>query len=87
MTYTIGFDDYGTEQGHHRPVTRGRRTGRPRLLLALAAVAVAFAAADTYVVVLALPDMMAASARRSTSSSGPRRSCRASCSATSRCCR
>ncbi len=30
-----------------------------RLLLALAAVAVAFAAADTYVVVLALPDMMA----------------------------
>jgi MFS family permease len=34
-------------------------TGRPRLLLALAAAAVAFAAADTYVVVLALPDMMA----------------------------
>ena len=33
------------------------RTGR--LLLGLAAVAVAFAAADTYVVVLALPDMMA----------------------------
>ena len=32
--------------------------GGPRLLLALAAVAVAFAAADTYVVVLALPDMM-----------------------------
>ena len=30
-----------------------------RALLALAAVAVAFAAADTYVVVLALPDMMA----------------------------
>ena len=30
-----------------------------RVLLALAAVAVAFAAADTYVVVLALPDMMA----------------------------
>jgi len=29
-----------------------------RLLLSLAAVAVAFAAADTYVVVLALPDMM-----------------------------
>jgi MFS family permease len=35
------------------PVTRGTR-----LLLGLAAVAVAFAAADTYVVVLALPDMM-----------------------------
>ena len=35
--------------GHH---------GGPRLLLGLAAVAVAFAAADTYVVVLALPDMM-----------------------------
>ena len=31
-----------------------------RVLLALAAVAVAFAAADTYVVVLALPDMMSA---------------------------
>ena len=34
-------------------------TGRPRLLLGLAAVAVAFAAADTYVVVLALPEMVA----------------------------
>ena len=34
-------------------------TGKPRLVLGLAAVAVAFAAADTYVVVLALPDMMA----------------------------
>jgi len=33
---------------------------RSRLLLALAGVAVAFAAADTYVVVLALPDMMSA---------------------------
>ncbi len=33
---------------------------RPRLLLGLAAVAVAFAAADTYVVVLALPEMGAA---------------------------
>ncbi len=33
--------------------------GRPRTLLALASVAVAFAAADTYVVVLALPEMMA----------------------------
>ncbi len=32
----------------------------PRLLLALAAVALAFAAADTYVVVMALPDMMTA---------------------------
>ena len=32
----------------------------PRVLLALAAVAVAFAAADTYVVVLALPEMMGA---------------------------
>ena len=31
---------------------------RPRLLLGLASVAVAFAAADTYVVVLALPEMM-----------------------------
>lgn len=34
-------------------------TGSPRWLLGLASVAVAFAAADTYVVVLALPDMMA----------------------------
>lgn len=34
-------------------------TGASRWLLGLAAVAVAFAAADTYVVVLALPDMMA----------------------------
>ena len=33
---------------------------RPRALLALASVAVAFAAADTYVVVLALPEMMSA---------------------------
>jgi MFS family permease len=33
---------------------------RPRTLLTMAAVAVAFAAADTYVVVLALPEMMAA---------------------------
>ncbi|WP_374999394.1 MFS transporter [Aeromicrobium sp. CTD01-1L150] len=32
----------------------------PRLLLGLAAVAIGFAAADTYVVVLALPDMMSA---------------------------
>lgn len=36
-------------------------TRSPRWLLGLAAVAVAFAAADTYVVVLALPDMMASS--------------------------
>ncbi|GAB2447194.1 hypothetical protein GCM10027062_31020 [Nocardioides hungaricus] len=36
-------------------------TRSPRWLLGLAAVAVAFAAADTYVVVLALPDMMAGS--------------------------
>lgn len=35
------------------------RQAGSRLLLALAAVAVGFAAADTYVVVLALPDMMA----------------------------
>lgn len=36
-----------------------RPAGRDRLLLVLCAVAVAFAAVDTYVVVLALPDMMA----------------------------
>jgi MFS family permease len=40
-------------------VTSGHAvSGSSRVLLALAAVAVAFAAADTYVVVLALPDMM-----------------------------
>lgn len=38
--------------------TRGATAGS-RTLLALAAIAIAFAAADTYVVVLALPDMMA----------------------------
>ena len=38
----------------------GSRPAVGRWLLGLAAVAVAFAAADTYVVVLALPDMMAA---------------------------
>ena len=38
------------------PATRPPRSSR--LLLSLAAIAVAFAAADTYVVVLALPDMM-----------------------------
>ena len=43
--------------GHHGTVSASTR---PRTLLALAAVAVAFAAADTYVVVLALPEMMAA---------------------------
>jgi len=37
----------------------GTVDGRSRLLLVLSSVAVAFAAADTYVVVLALPDMMA----------------------------
>ncbi len=41
------------------PTTRVDPVGR--VLLGLAAVAVAFAAADTYVVVLALPEMMAAS--------------------------
>ncbi len=42
-----------TEDTHHS------RDPAARVLLALAAVAVAFAAADTYVVVLALPEMMA----------------------------
>lgn len=41
-------------------MTDGTVSRQGRVLLALAAVAVAFAAADTYVVVLALPDMMAA---------------------------
>ena len=40
------------------PPDPGSPSTRPRLLLGLASVAVAFAAADTYVVVLALPDMM-----------------------------
>jgi len=39
-------------------MTLASAAGGSRTLLALAAVAVAFAAADTYVVVLALPDMM-----------------------------
>ncbi len=42
------------------PEARPLSAARPRTLLAMAAVAVAFAAADTYVVVLALPEMMAA---------------------------
>jgi MFS transporter, DHA2 family, triacylglyceride efflux pump len=37
---------------------KSMRQTAPRVLLGLAAVAIAFAAADTYVVVLALPDMM-----------------------------
>jgi len=41
-----------------RPAAPGEARS-PRALLGLAAVAVAFAAADTYVVVLALPDLMA----------------------------
>src|SRR5688572_23466352 len=40
-----------------RPRSDMRQTA-PRVLLGLAAVAIMFAAADTYVVVLALPDMM-----------------------------
>lgn len=43
------------------PPQGGRALGAtPRTLLGLAAIAIAFAAADTYVVVLALPDMMSA---------------------------
>ena len=41
-------------------VPAGQASAAPRVLLALAAVAIGFAAADTYVVVLALPDMMTA---------------------------
>ncbi|WP_433169508.1 MFS transporter [Kribbella sp. CA-247076] len=40
-------------------MTADPSVGRPRVRLTLASIAVAFAAADTYVVVLALPDMMA----------------------------
>src|SRR5699024_4174158 len=40
------------------PMTPHPARSRQRLLLPVASVAVAFAAADTYVVVLALPDMM-----------------------------
>jgi MFS family permease len=49
-------DDRGTPWAAREPAAPDRTA---RLLLGLAAVAVAFAAADTYVVVLALPDMMA----------------------------
>ena len=45
-------------EGHHRAVSATAAVRSPRVLLGLAAVAVAFAAADTYVVVLALPEMM-----------------------------
>ena len=45
-------------EGDHRAVSGTAVARSPRLLLTLAAVAVAFAAADTYVVVLALPEMM-----------------------------
>lgn len=38
--------------------TRAAAAAAPKALLTLAAIAIAFAAADTYVVVLALPDMM-----------------------------
>ena len=55
MTYTVTLRRLRHREGHHRAVTRSAAA----LLLGLAAVAVAFAAADTYVVVLALPDMMA----------------------------
>ena len=66
----------------------GRSAEVARLLLGLASVAVAFAAADTYVVVLALPDMMTSvGVRVVASSSAPPRSSPASCSGTSRCCR
>ena len=41
-----------------RPAGQATAPASPRVLLALASVAVAFAAADTYVVVLALPEMM-----------------------------
>ena len=90
MTYTSS----STTTAPRRTSPHRERAGRPapsrlgRLLLALAAVAVAFAAADTYVVVLALPDMMAS--RRHPGRAAPAgRADRlaASCSATSRCCR
>lgn len=45
----------------HEPEAPGAARLASRTLLGLAAVAIAFAAADTYVVVLALPDMMSAS--------------------------
>ena len=60
MTYTVDFADYGTRRTSppREPSDRAGLAQLDRLLLGLAAVAVAFAAADTYVVVLALPDMM-----------------------------
>ena len=64
MTYTVEFATTAAE-GHHRPgpevsgaAGQVEVSRTSRVLLAMAAVAVAFAAADTYVVVLALPDMM-----------------------------
>ena len=61
MDYTIKIGDYGSERtspARERRGPRSRVDPAGRVLLGLAAVAVAFAAADTYVVVLALPDMM-----------------------------
>ena len=58
MTYTVDFADYGTTKDIVAPVSEVTGSAPTRALLSLAAVAVAFAAADTYVVVLALPDMM-----------------------------
>ncbi len=49
----------GGTDGPRAEVRAGGPTPAARLLLGLAAVAVMFAAADTYVVVLSLPDMMA----------------------------
>ena len=59
----------------------------PRLLLTLAAVAVAFAAADTYVVVLALPEMMGSVGVPIDQLQRAAPIVSASCSGTSRCCR
>ncbi|MCW2711161.1 MAG: transporter, partial [Marmoricola sp.] len=55
MSFATPGPDAGPDSG---PGTRPGPGRSARLLLGLASVAVAFAAADTYVVVLSLPDMM-----------------------------
>lgn len=56
--WALPRDDVDLHLAPHR-LWPWRRSPRPGLLLALACLGVALAAADTYVVVLALPDMMA----------------------------
>ena len=61
ITYTIDIDEYDVDEEHLCPMSGADASSerRSRALLVFCSVAVAFAAVDTYVVVLALPEMMA----------------------------